>query len=387
MTPTGNAAGTVLILLEAEQLHLCTASTAPVLSLPWDPDAPEGGVAALRGRMERARQIVLVVGLGFLELARPTLPPVTPALRRRMLRADRDRYFTVSEPVAVGCEETLAWALPAARLAQWHAAFGRLAPIVAVLALPRAMARAGCAGEWTVSAASSEHGWVVITEGVVRDARRVRGSAATTRPSLPVERLRALLTGAPSWPPEEQLLDEVMEDAWLRQRQSARWRAGAIVIAALLLLGVAIWQRQQRMLERTSALATQLETQARDARAAQQRWQQALQEAQRLEESARMDASADAPLRLLARISRLLPPDVVVQRLEWDGEAWRLDGSATDAAALVPRLDADPVLADVRLLAPSARYVENGRVRSSFAIGFRTSAFADTATTGTRDVR
>ena len=85
-------------------------------------------------------------------------------------------------------------------------------------------------------------------------------------------------------------------------------------------------------------------------------------------------ARADAPPAVLARLGAVLPRDAFMQRLEWTGTEWRIDGSANDAAALVPLLDADAAFVNVRAAAPSTRYLENGRPRSSFSIVFQTTS-------------
>jgi len=72
-----------------------------------------------------------------------------------------------------------------------------------------------------------------------------------------------------------------------------------------------------------------------------------------------------------------------MQRLEWNGSEWRIDGSANDAAVLVPLLDADAQFVGVRAAAPSTRYLENGRSRSSFSIVFQTAGDS-VAVRGTR---
>jgi hypothetical protein len=120
---------------------------------------------------------------------------------------------------------------------------------------------------------------------------------------------------------------------------------------------------------RERALLTTLEP----ARAARARLERAQLELAQLGSLAQAAGTATAPLPLLAALGELLPDDAVVDRLAWDGVTWRLDGSARDAAALVPRLAADPRLREVRSAAPSQQFSEGGVVRRSFAITLRTA--------------
>ena len=82
-------------------------------------------------------------------------------------------------------------------------------------------------------------------------------------------------------------------------------------------------------------------------------------------------ASASAAA-VLARLGGVLPRDAFVQRLDWDGTVWRIDGSATNAPAIVPMLDGDSMFADVRIVAATTRFMDMGKQRESFSISFQT---------------
>ena len=61
-----------------------------------------------------------------------------------------------------------------------------------------------------------------------------------------------------------------------------------------------------------------------------------------------------------------------VQRLDWDGTVWRIEGSAANAPAIVPMLDSDALFSDVRIVAATTRFLDMGRQRESFSISFQT---------------
>ena len=96
-----------------------------------------------------------------------------------------------------------------------------------------------------------------------------------------------------------------------------------------------------------------------------------------------LNSAGTTPSAILARLGALLPKDAFVQRLDWDGNAWRIDGSASDAPRIVPLLDADAYFSDVRIVAASTRFLDAGKQRESFSIAFR----AKSPTSGGRSGR
>ncbi|MBY0492250.1 MAG: PilN domain-containing protein, partial [Gemmatimonadaceae bacterium] len=129
---------------------------------------------------------------------------------------------------------------------------------------------------------------------------------------------------------------------------------------------------------------------AAGALAAQARLLRADRESALLQRANADAAHPGAPSLVIARLGALLPPSAFVQHLEWDGRQWKIDGSAIDAAGLVPRLDAVPVFEQVRSLAPSTRFLDGGTPRSSFSIGFAVRGGARDSTAapgGTRGQR
>lgn len=324
------------------------------------------------------RDIVLVIGGAWLECARPALPPLATVDRRRALHHQADRFFptrgavasTVYDDVAIACDA--AW-LRALR-EQW-AAWGM---VRAVLGLPEAAAAAGLSGAWHAEAARRGTAAAVtlcleLRAAAVTAARVVRGGAPAG--SRPLERdalLRAVQQRAErEWPRERQLLDVTTDDALARAQQRAWWRAAALLAVSLGLLAWATGQYRERQLVAADAAQQRATTDAAAALAAQARLLRAQQEHAWLAQ-ANQDANAPGtPSRVIATLGQLIPPTAFVQRLEWDGQQWKIDGSAVDAAALVPRLDEAPAFEQVRSLAPSTRFLDGGTPRSSFSIGFR----------------
>jgi len=56
-----------------------------VTEATWDGDVPARTVDALQALTEHPSELVLVIGLAWLDAARPELPPVSISLKRRML--------------------------------------------------------------------------------------------------------------------------------------------------------------------------------------------------------------------------------------------------------------------------------------------------------------
>ena len=75
------------------------------------------------------------------------------------------------------------------------------------------------------------------------------------------------------------------------------------------------------------------------------------------------------PLDALAAISAALPRDAVVLSARANGSDWQLDGTAADASALVPLLDAHQRFDS--FLAATSRYREAARSYETFSIALR----------------
>lgn len=385
-----------VLVLESHRVQVVRDATARSMrEVPWNPDAPADIVDAVRDVLTQSggvpRELTLIVGLGFLEPARHDLPPVPAPVRHRMLRADRDRFFVCEGDVATALDGDWACATDATRLRRWWDAFERIAPIHAVLALPSAVHMAGLVGTWQTEAGRDESGLVVVNGNGLAEIRRSR--LASTHPTstgdrrtprvadalpapLDVAALARIIAGRSDIPAADQLLDATLGLRLERRERRRLWRSALLTTAALLALGWAANHRQTRTLIALEAEQTRLEAAVAPPRAAQQRLFRAIDERRILDASALAAHAADAPMAILARLGTLIPEDAFVQRLEWDGTRWRLDGSAINASRLVPLLDADAVVDDVQSLAPSTRFLDAGRARSSFAIGFRVAGDA-----------
>lgn len=363
------------LLLDADFVSVLPRDGAATATrVPWRPDAPLQLVDDLRSAFGAPSALVVIVGLAFLEIAEPQLPPVPNDVRVRMLQRDSDRYFALREPAAVATDGAVAFAMPSALLASWLEALALWSPVRAVVTVAQAAALSGLDGRWTVDAGADSTGQLTIREGRVQEARRARGNREGAERMLTIVDVAGGAWRASAGALDLQLLDATMRERVREQRARRWWQSAAFAAAALVLLAWSAdrWRERQLLALRQEALT--LEQSTAGARAAQERLLRAQGEQATIAAADRRAVLADAPPAVLARLGALLPSDAFIQRLEWNGTEWRIDGSANDAAALVPLLDADAQFVGVRAAAPSMRYLENGRSRSSFSIVFQTAA-------------
>lgn len=366
--------------LDANRAYALARGSERVAEFSWSPQAPAALVEALRREFGAPSSLVVIVGLAFLEIAQPNLPPVPNEVAVRMLQRDSDRFFALHEPAAVATDGQVALAMPASLLTAWVDAFTAWSPVRAVFSIAQAAALSGRDGRFSLHAASGEIGEVTIAAGRVQHARRMRASGASPAPgATAMLSLSDLSTGvwrAAQGAVDGQLLDAVLRTRTTRQRTRRWWQSVATVVASMLLLGWSAdrWRTAELVALRQEVQTLEAATTA--ARAAQLRLRRAEGEHELLDAASAQWSKPDTPPAVLAQLGRLLPNDAFIQRLEWNGLEWRIDGSASDAAALVPLLDADAGFDAVRSAAPSTRYVEAGRPRSSFSIAFITKARA-----------
>ena len=362
------------VLLDADAVYaIDREGEQTAVRVAWQPDAPVPMVDALRAAVGAPTSLVVIVGLAFLEISEPQLPPVPNDVRIRMLQRDSDRYFAVREPVAVATDGRVAFAMSSAMLTSWLDALSEWGPIRAIFTIAEAAAVSGLDGEWAVSTGEGSSGHLTIRDGRVFEARRARGGVAETARTLTIAALSSGVWRVVHGALDRQLLDEPMRWRAQRRRRLRWWQSAAFAAAALLLLTWSVDRWRERQLVALQSEAQALEVATVGARGAQERLTPAEREQSAIADAARRGALADAPSAVLARLGALLPRDAFLQRLEWNGTEWRIDGSANDAAALVPLLDADAEFVNVRASAPSTRYLENGRSRSSFSIVFHTA--------------
>ncbi|MDQ6612198.1 MAG: PilN domain-containing protein [Gemmatimonadota bacterium] len=361
--------------------------------IPWDPQQPEAVVDRLMADVGRPRVIALAIGLGFLEVARPDLPPLASADRLRLLRRDADRYFPLEGLAAVAdaSADGVAFGMPSEQLQRWVAAFGMLAPVRAVVAAPDGIASAMCrrgmpAQSLVIEAAVDERGVMRHTAGRVTEARRmpysmsagaVNGSrsideltidSTTGRFTSAIGALEAL-----SAPLETMLLDVKLERSLQRVRRQRTWISYGLFAAMLALLVTAANLSRERTLLAVRHGVDGLDVTTAPAVALQKKLASLDNEARTL---AARQAKPNGAFEVMGALSRTLPPDVFVQRLEWNGSEWRLDGSANQAASIIPRLDGAGLFRNVRVLSASTRFRDGDRMRESFSIGFETNGGA-----------
>ena len=353
------------------------------IEIPWDPSRPADAVATLRAKTGRPDGISLAIGLGFLEVARLELPPVAAEERARMVELEPDRYFAAASRetfvATVAPDESIAFATPSSRLESWIAAFESWAPVEWVepspVALARAIGRNGT-GTYDIDAADCEFGLVQLDRGRLVSVRRTldQDAARNARPAPAVDSVsppfaaavgvvrRRTANAAPALAPDAR-----------RRRIVARQRAAVIVnsLAAVVAILFAIWSAD-RWRARTLAdldariAAAELEGAAADS-------------ALRLLRSRESEAAAlwvvaanrADPFRALAAISASLPREANVLSARATGNDWQIDGTATDASALVPLLDRQEQFDGVRFLSASSRYRDGNRSYETFTIALR----------------
>jgi Tfp pilus assembly protein PilN len=361
--------------------------------LPWDPARPELAVSELRARLGEASRIGVAVGLAFLDVQRVALPPARGEARRRMVALDPTRVFPLRESVVVAladdaplvgndAEGEPAFALSREQVRAWVSAFEAWGPVDSVEPAPAALARSlglgpSADGEHRMPAAPGEEGAVQLRAGRVLQVRRAPrrdggGQAPVDGPTLAADdpwrvAIGAAL-GADHAPAAVQLLPDDLTRAVARRRLAAVVRAGALcALAVVLALGAADRQRVRRANVLERALRAEL-PRAAPAASLQARLA-TLDVASRA--GAQLTARRVDPLWVLATLGERIPPGAVVTALRLQGESWTVEGTARDAAALIPALTADPRLAEVRALSPSVRFVEGGTPVETFALAFR----------------
>ncbi len=365
----------IVLLLDTTRVRAFVRdANGPTVELPWDPASPDDVLARLRDSFGAPSASVLVLGLGFLEIARPELPPLTANARRDVLLWDSDRYFPLDGDIAVAWSNGTAFAMPSFTLDALVRAFDTLAPVRAVTTIAHACLLAGLDGTMRVDAGRDEYGQLLMAGGVLREARRVRNAvppntSARTVETREIARASLSLLNTPG---DHLLLNAQLAERFAGVRRKRWLSSGAVLLASLVLLAWSADARRGRELTTLRQRTGELRTAAAPAMIAQQRLVRATTERAMLTAADSMARVGAGPTTVLAHLATILPSDAFVQRLEWDGIVWRIDGSATDAARIVPLLDADAHFQDVRFVAASTRFVDGSRQRESFSIAFRT---------------
>lgn len=368
----------ICVAIDRDVVHVARAGATSVDSRPWRGDDMDTIAASLRDAVGAPSAITLVVGLGWLEVALPELPPVSADVARAILWRDLDRHFALSGSAAIVCDGACAFAMPADTLHAWVAALRTLGPVTSIVTASQVAATLVHDGTLTLPAPSDELGTVRVQRDALVSVRRMPRALGESAPTsaTPVTSSQLAVAGL-LWqhaPDTAQLLDPSLVSAHRGARTRRTWGSVTLAAAAVVVLALSLdhWRSAQlaAVRERVDALSAQ----AAAAEAASSRLQSSAAEVRALQVARTQQESADAPLRVLAALTRVLPRDVVVQRMEWDGEQWRVEGTTDKAPRLVPLLDADAFFRDVRTLAPSQRFLDIGRQRETFTIGFHTRA-------------
>jgi hypothetical protein len=273
-----------------------------------------------------------------------------------------------------------AFAMDAELLERWVRAFETWAPVEAVEAAPRSLARAlartQADGWFELPAGPGEQGLVELEAGRFRSARRaVAGTFGGTVTPLPAHGLvqpESLCAWGAALGIDDaldgMLLSTSMARHIHRRRVERSLTAGVMCGAALAFALWAVDRSRERTLDALRAEAASLTARAGAALALQSELAAIEQE-----RAALGKAGGDAldPLPVLAALSQRLPAGATVLNLRATGEGWQMDGTAPDAAAIVPLLDGDDRFRDVRFLSASSRYREGERTYETFSIGFR----------------
>ncbi len=347
-------------------------------TLPWSPAEPSALRDLVPTLTDAVAVVRVVVGLGLLDCACPELPPVRAAERRAIVWLDPARYLANDVPMAVTCLDAWVVGVPTAQLAAWRQALTGVG-LVEVVSAAAVVAHRGGSARVTVPGGDGEQAEVVLRDGHVQAIRRSAAGTLPTEPSgerssvghVVVMDSAALADAALGWraPSQDALLLDRAESRVLTSAARRRqWRTAGLSVLALLLAAIGAERAHTASVARAVA-AAQARTQAvRPARRAYDRLMAARAEAALLQADVAAQAAPDEPLTMLAALTQRLPSDVVVQRLDWDGTQWRLDGTADRAPRLIPLLDADPTFRGIRIAAPSQRFLDAGRQRESFAV-------------------
>jgi hypothetical protein len=299
-----------------------------------------------------------------------------------MIAVEPDRFFPVQdERVVVGLAGDIAFAADQALLERWVDAFESWAPVESVEASPVALARALAPagdGRYAFPLGDATTGVIDVRGGTLTAARHTAaGSGDDARGASPLPAVRDVPADSlAAWGAALGLdgdLDAMMLGDAQRltvTRRRARRVAGAIGACAIA-LGFSAWaldRSRDDVLARLTAEQAALEPRAAPAAAMQARLASLQQEDL---VSRRVSATRADPLRVLAALGEKLPRDVTVLNARAVGDEWRIDGTSTNAAAILPALDGDPRFADARFLSATARYREGGRNYESFSLAFR----------------
>ena len=349
----------------------------------WDSRDPRDAVALLRQQLGEVSEIALSIGLAFTHVKHVKLPPVAPDERRGILTLEPDRFFPIESGeivVATSGDSDLVFAADSSTVESWVAAFEAWAPVTVVepasQSLARALRKAGVkSGAFEMPSAKGERGVVEVADGEVTTVRRVDATEtrenlreAPTVRGIAAEFLPAFGSALGFDAPLDGMLFTPAALSRVRGRRRINLVRSAINMTLALAFAVAAIDRSRtRVLEREQEEISALGTKAEGPAALQGRLAKLDMEA-----SAATSASSahSDPVAVLAAISRRLPHDAVVMSVRADGDEWQIDGTAGNASNIVPSLDADPALENVRFLSASSHFSERNRTYETFSVAF-----------------
>lgn len=403
-------------VLRAVRLRGTLRARATTIAVEWDGLALQPAVDLVRAGLGRAHAVAVAIDPAALFVKRITLPPVSPAEQRRILMLEPERFFPLRGRDVVAAtrpESGLVFAADAELLESWLGALAMLGPIESVepspVALVRALARYGvtdCAVVMPAGAGATAAARVI--DGELVGVRKVRGGWREAADALhdgepPPETILAApgCAGVPaasdgpaplalppvgSLPPDfasafgavlglagvAERVPGLMPDALVSRARARRARrfAGAVAAACLAFLFAltSVGRYRQRVLDRIDREIATLEPRATGVLSGQAALERLTRRLATVD-SARADRPD--PLAVLLALTEALPRDAHLRALHVTGSTWEIDGSAADAARLVPALERNPVIADVRFRDATSRVREGARVYEDFALAFR----------------
>jgi Tfp pilus assembly protein PilN len=155
----------------------------------------------------------------------------------------------------------------------------------------------------------------------------------------------------------------------IRRRRLLHVSAAALV--CLLAAGLSLWSLDRSRDLRLAAIRAELAVMTPRAQKAMELRDYIAaidRESTSLQELARRRSN---PLRVLVALSQRMPEGATVLNIKANHDNWQIDGTARDAAAIVPLLDKDNRFEDVRFLSASSRFQEGDRTYETFSIAFR----------------
>jgi Tfp pilus assembly protein PilN len=398
------------------------------VEVPFDHEEPDAAVDALRTWVGRPRRIAVAVDLHLLRTKRITLPALSAAERRNILRLEPERFFAVrgEELVPAVCaDDGLVFAALASALTHWIQSLERIAPIDVIeptpVALARGLATAAIADAVVVFDGQDagiaiaqirlnrvtrarrlfgpvrEVAAALATDGILDGVRIADldpwtaerqamlaglcpGVALEPLPMLPATGSRAGAAGPfaaalgaalalDKLPPTAETLVSPAHEATIRRRRTRATLTAAVTCAVAFGFAVAsLDSRAERTLGELDAATTGLTARAAPVLAMQTE----LASFERRADALRAidDERAD-PLQVLQTLSATLPPGAFVRQIHNAGPDWQIDGYAPNASAVLTALGADTQFRDVHFLSAMTRDQIANHTYESFALAFR----------------